>query len=159
LKGNKIMPNAIKLHRVLRASPESIYREFLATDAMAKWLPPNGFTCKVHHLDAKVGGTYKMSFANFTIGKSHSFGGTYVELIPNERICYTDKFDRPNLAGEMQTTISLKKGFVRNGIEDHAGRRARCHSRRGLLSWLAGVADPSCETRRSGDSGLKRAGL
>jgi uncharacterized protein YndB with AHSA1/START domain len=103
------MPNTIKLHRVLRASPESIYRAFLAADAMAKWLPPNGFTCKVHHLDAKVGGTYKMSFANFTTGKSHSFGGTYVELIPSERICYTDRFDDPNLAGEMQTTITLKK--------------------------------------------------
>ena len=103
------MPNTIKLHRVLRASPEKMYRAFLAADAMAKWLPPNGFTCKVHHLDAKVGGTYKMSFANFTTGKSHSFGGTYVELIPSERICYTDKFDDPNLAGEMQTTITLKK--------------------------------------------------
>ena len=104
------MPITIKLHRVLRASPEKIYRAFLAADAMAKWLPPNGFTCKVHHLDAKVGGIYKMSFANFTTGKSHSFGGTYVELIPSERICYTDKFDDPNLAGEMQTTITLKKG-------------------------------------------------
>jgi uncharacterized protein YndB with AHSA1/START domain len=103
------MPNTIKLHRVLRASPEKMYRAFFAADAMAKWLPPNGFTCKVHHLDAKVGGTYKMSFANFTTGKSHSFGGTYVELIPSERICYTDKFDDPNLAGEMQTTITLKK--------------------------------------------------
>ena len=102
------MPNTIKLHRVLRASPEQLYRAFLAADAMAKWLPPNGFTCKVHHLDAKVGGTYKISFANFTTGKSHSFGGTYVELIPSERICYTDKFDDPNLAGEMQTTITLK---------------------------------------------------
>jgi uncharacterized protein YndB with AHSA1/START domain len=108
LKGNKIMPNTIKLHRVLRASPEKLYRAFLAADAMAKWLPPDGFTCKVHHLDAKVGGTYKMSFANFTTGKSHSFGGTYVELIPSARICYTHKFDDPNLAGEMQTTITLK---------------------------------------------------
>ena len=89
--------------------PERIYRAFLDADAMAKWLPPYGFTCKVHHLDAKVGGTYRMSFANFTTGKSHAFGGTYVELIPSERICYTDKFDDPNLAGEMQTTITLKK--------------------------------------------------
>jgi uncharacterized protein YndB with AHSA1/START domain len=103
------MPNTIKLHRVLRATPERIYRAFLDADAMAKWLPPNGFTCKVHHLDAKVGGTYKMSFANFTTGKSHSFGGTYVELMPGERICYTSRFDDPNLAGEMRTTITLKK--------------------------------------------------
>jgi uncharacterized protein YndB with AHSA1/START domain len=103
------MANTIKLHRVLRATPERIYRAFLDADAMAKWLPPNGFTCKVHHLDAKVGGTYKMSFANFTTGKSHSFGGTYVELMPGERICYTSRFDDPNLAGEMRTTITLKK--------------------------------------------------
>jgi uncharacterized protein YndB with AHSA1/START domain len=101
--------NTIRLHRVLRATPERIYRAFLDADAMAKWLPPNGFTAKVHHMDAKVGGTYKMSFMNFTTGKSHSFGGTYLELTPNERIRYSDKFDDPNLAGEMQTTITLKK--------------------------------------------------
>jgi uncharacterized protein YndB with AHSA1/START domain len=96
---------------VLRATLERTYRAFLDADAMAKWLPPNGFTCKVHHLDAKVGGTYKMSFTNFTTGKSHSFGGTYVELKPHERIRYTDKFDDPNLPGEMQTTIILKQVF------------------------------------------------
>ena len=101
--------NTIRLHRVLRAAPEKIYRAFLDADAMAKWLPPNGFTGKVHQMDAKVGGTYKMSFTNFTTGKSHSFGGTYVELKPHERIRYTDKFDDPNLPGEMQTTITLKK--------------------------------------------------
>jgi len=101
--------NTIKLHRVLRASPEKIYRAFLDADAMAKWLPPNGFTGKVHQLDAKVGGGYKMSFTNFSTGKSHAFGGKYLELIPNERICYTDKFDDPNLAGEMSATITLKK--------------------------------------------------
>ena len=101
--------NTIRLHRVLRAAPEKIYRAFLDVDAMAKWLPPNGFTCKVHHIEAKVGGTYKMSFTNFTTGKSHSFGGTYVELDPHERIRYTDKFDDPNLPGEMQTTITLKE--------------------------------------------------
>jgi uncharacterized protein YndB with AHSA1/START domain len=100
--------NTIRLHRVLRAAPEKIYRAFLDADAMAKWLPPNGFTCKVHQLDAKAGGTYKMSFTNFTTGKSHSFGGTYLELKPHERICYTDKFDAPELPGEMQTTIILK---------------------------------------------------
>ena len=103
------MPNTIKLHRVLRAPPGKIYRAFLEPDALAKWLPPNGFTCKVHRLDAKVGGTHEMSFTNFTTGKSHSFGGTYVELIPNERIVYTDKFDDPNLAGQMRATITLKK--------------------------------------------------
>jgi uncharacterized protein YndB with AHSA1/START domain len=101
--------NTIRLHRVLRAAPEKIYRAFLDAEAMAKWLPPNGFTGKIHHLDTKVGGTYKMSFTNFTTGKSHSFGGTYIELTPNERIRYADKFDDPNLAGEMQTTITLKQ--------------------------------------------------
>src|ERR1043166_700059 len=102
-----IMPttnaNTIRLHRVLRAPPERVYRAFLDADAMAKWLPPNGFTGKVHHLDAKVGGTYGMSFANFTTGKSHSFGGTYLELKPHERIRHSDKFDDANLPGEMQT--------------------------------------------------------
>ena len=101
--------HTIRLHRVLRATPEKVYRAFLDGDAMAKWLPPNGFTGKVHHIDAKVGGTYKMSFTNFTTGKSHSFGGTYLELVPHERIRYSDKFDDPNLAGEMQVTIVLKK--------------------------------------------------
>jgi uncharacterized protein YndB with AHSA1/START domain len=101
--------NTIRLHRVLRATPEKIYKAFLDPDAMAKWLPPNGFTARVHQMDAKVGGTYKMSFTNFTTGKGHSFGGTYVELTPHERIRYTDKFDDPNLPGEMQTTITLKK--------------------------------------------------
>ncbi len=101
--------NTIRLHRVLRASPERVYRAFLDADAMAKWLPPNGFTAKVHHMDAKVGGTYKMSFTNFSSGKSHSFGGTYLEIVPYERIRHTDKFDDPNLPGEMQTTITFKK--------------------------------------------------
>ena len=101
--------NTVRLHRVLRATPERIYRAFLDADAMAKWLPPNGFTGKVHHLDAKVGGTYKMSFTNFTTGHSHSFGGEYLELVPFERIRHTDKFDDPNLPGEMQITVSLKK--------------------------------------------------
>ena len=104
--------NTIRLHRVLRATPERIYRAFLDADAMAKWLPPNGFTGKVHHLDAKVGGTYKMSFTNFTTGHSHSFGGTYLELVPHERIRHTDVFDDKNLQGEMQVTITLKKVLV-----------------------------------------------
>src|SRR5207237_7013564 len=104
--------NTIRLHRVLRAPPEKIYRAFLDADAMVKWLPPNGFTGKVHQMDAKVGGMHKMSFTNFTTGKSHSFGGTYVELKPNERIRYTDRFDDPNLPGEMQVTVTLKKVSV-----------------------------------------------
>jgi uncharacterized protein YndB with AHSA1/START domain len=109
-KGEEIMSgNTIRLHRVLRATPERVYRAFLDGDAMAKWLPPNGFTGKVHHVDAKVGGTYKMSFTNFSTGKCHSFGGEYLELVPHERIRHTDKFDDPNLPGEMQTTITLKK--------------------------------------------------
>ena len=103
------MSNTIKLHRVIRAPSEKVYKAFLDADAMAKWLPPNGFTCKVHQLEAKVGGSYKMSFTNFTTGKSHSFGGTYLELKPYERIRYTDKFDDPNMAGEIQTTITLKR--------------------------------------------------
>lgn len=106
------MPNTVRLHRVLRTTPERIYRAFIDPDAMSKWLPPNGFTGKVHHLDAKVGGTYKMSFTNFTNGQSHSFGGEYLELVPNERIRHTDKFDDPNLPGEMQVTISLKKVMI-----------------------------------------------
>ena len=101
--------NTIRLYRVLRAAPEKIYRAFLDDQALAKWLPPNGFTAMVHHMEPKVGGTYKMSFTNFTTGKSHSFGGTYVDLSPNERVRYTDKFDDPNMPGEMQTTITLKK--------------------------------------------------
>ncbi len=101
--------STIRLHRVLRATPERVYRAFLDSDAMAKWLPPNGFTGKVHHIEAKVGGTYKMSFTNFTTGHSHSFGGEYLELEPYERIRHTDRFDDPNLPGEMQTTVSLKR--------------------------------------------------
>ena len=99
----------IRLHRVLRAKPEIIYRAFLDADAMAKWLPPNGFTAKVYHLDAQIGGTYQMAFTNFATGHSHSFGGRYLELVPHERIRYTDKFDDPNLPGEMQTTITFNK--------------------------------------------------
>jgi uncharacterized protein YndB with AHSA1/START domain len=99
--------NTVRLHRVIRATPERIYRAFLDADAMAKWLPPNGFTGKVHHMDAKVGGTWKMSFTNFTTGHSHAFGGKYLELLPNERIRYTSRFDDPNLPGEMQTAVSL----------------------------------------------------
>ena len=101
--------STITLHRVFKAAPEKIYKAFLDADAQAKWLPPNGFTCKVHHLDAKVGGTYKMSFTNFSSGKSHSFGGKYLDLKPGEYIRYSDKFDDPNLPGEMITTVTIKQ--------------------------------------------------
>ena len=100
--------HTVRLHRVLRSTPERVYRAFLDADAMAKWLPPHGFTGKVHHLDARVGGTYRMSFTNFGTGHGHAFGGTYLELVPNERIRHTDVFDDPNLPGQMQTTISIR---------------------------------------------------
>ena len=106
------MPGTVRLHRVLRTTPEKLYKAFLDPDAMAKWLPPNGFTGKVHHMDAKVGGSYKMSFTNFSTKQGHSFGGKYLELVPNERIRHTDKFDDPNLPGEMTVTIGLKKVSV-----------------------------------------------
>ena len=117
--------NTIRLHRVLRAEPVKIYRAFLDPDAMVKWLPPNGFTGKVHEMEAKVGGKHRMSFTNFSNGQSHSFGGTYLELVPNERIRYTDIFDDPNLRGEIQVTITLKKAscgtemnVVQEGVPD-----------------------------------------
>ncbi len=117
--------NTVHLHRVLRAPPERVYRAFLNADAMAKWLPPNGFTGTVHHLEARVGGTFKMSFTNFTTGQSHSFGGEYLELVPNELIRYTDEFDDPNLPGVIQVTVSLKSiscgtelSVVQAGIPD-----------------------------------------
>jgi uncharacterized protein YndB with AHSA1/START domain len=120
-----MMPNSVRFHRVLRASPEKIYRAFLDADAKAKWLPPHGFTGKVQHLDARVGGSYRMTFTNFTTGHSHSFGGEYLELTPHERIRHTDRFDDPDLPGEMQTTITLKAvscgtelSIVQEGIPD-----------------------------------------
>ena len=116
---------SVRLHRVLRARPEKVYRAFLEADALAKWLPPYGFTCAVHHLEAAVGGTFKMSFRNFTTGNSHSFGGDYLELIPNQRIRYTDKFDDPNLPGAMEVIVSLEPvtcgtelSIVQSGIPD-----------------------------------------
>jgi uncharacterized protein YndB with AHSA1/START domain len=111
------MPSTVQFHRVLRATPDRIYRAFLDPDALAKWLPPNGFTGKVHHMDARVGGTYKMSFTNFTSGKSHSFGGEYLELTSNERLRWTDRFDDPGLPGQMTVTVGLKKVSV--GTEVH----------------------------------------
>lgn len=119
------MPNTVRLHRVLATTPEKLYRAFLEGDAIAKWLPPDGFACTVHHLEAKVGGAHKMSFRNFTTGNSHSFGGKYLELVPNERLSYTDKFDDPSMPGEMRTTITLKKvsvgtelNVVQEGVPD-----------------------------------------
>ena len=119
------MSGTVKLHRVLKTKPEKVYRAFVEADALAKWLPPNGFTCTVHHLDAKVGGTFKMSFRNFTTGNGHSFGGEYLELVPNERLSYTDKFDDPNMPGEMRVTVTLRNvvvgtelNIVQEGIPD-----------------------------------------
>jgi len=119
------MPGTVRLHRVLPTKPEKIYRAFTEADAMAKWLPPNGFTCTVDHFDAKVGGTFKMAFRNFTTGMSHSFGGEYKELVPGKRVRYTDKFDDPNLPGEMQVTVDIKAvsvgteiNIVQEGIPD-----------------------------------------
>jgi uncharacterized protein YndB with AHSA1/START domain len=123
--GTKTMPSTVRLHRVLTTSPEKVYRAFLEADAMAKWLPPNGFACTVHRLDARVGGSHRMSFRNFTTGHSHSFGGEYIELVPNERLRYTDKFDDPDMPGEMHVTITLKKvevgtelNVVQEGVPD-----------------------------------------
>ena len=119
------MPNVVRLHRVLSTKPEKVYRAFIEADAVAKWLPPNGFVCTVHQLDAKVGGIHRMSFRNFTTGNSHSFGGEYVELAPNERLRYTDKFDDPSLTGQMQVTVTLRKvsvgtelNIVQEGVPD-----------------------------------------
>ena len=106
------MPNTVRLHRVLATRPEKVYRAFLEADALAKWLPPNGFTCTVHHLEPKTGGTFKMSFRNFTTSEGHSFGGEYLELVPNECVRYMDKFDDPNLPGEIRVTVTLKKVMV-----------------------------------------------
>jgi uncharacterized protein YndB with AHSA1/START domain len=123
--GDIVSTSTIRLHRVLRAAPERVYRAFLDADAIVKWLPPNGFTGKVHHMDAQVGGAPKMSFTNFSTGKSHAFGGKYLELAPHERIRYTDQFDDPNLPGEMQTTVTLIKvsvgtevNIVQEGVPD-----------------------------------------
>lgn len=127
------MSNVVRFHRVLKASPEKVYRAFLDADAKVKWLPPNGFTGKVHHLDATVGGTYKMSFTNFGTGQSHSWSGRFVELMPNELLRYADTFDDPNLPGEMTTTVTLKKVFcgtdlsiMQEGIPDVIPPEACC---------------------------------
>lgn len=143
------MPNTVRLHRVIRATPERAYRAFLDPDAMAKWLPPYGFTCKVHHMDARVGGTFKMSFTNFSTGNGHSFGGEYLELVPNELIRYTDKFDDPNLPGEMAVTITFKKvlcgteiNIVQEGIPDVIPTEMCYLGWQESLVQLANLADP-----------------
>jgi uncharacterized protein YndB with AHSA1/START domain len=141
--------NTVKLHRVLTAAPEKIYRAFLDPDAMARWLPPDGYTAKVHQLDAKVGGGHKMSFANFSTGHGHSFGGTYLELVPNERLRYTTKFDDPNLPGEMQTTVTLRKVFcgtelhiVQEGIPASIPAEACYLGWQQSLTYLARLVEP-----------------
>jgi uncharacterized protein YndB with AHSA1/START domain len=141
--------HTIRLHRVLRAAPEKVYRAFLDAEALAKWLPPNGFTAKVHSMDAKVGGNYRMSFTNFTTGKSHSFSGTYVELVPGERICYTDRFDDPQLPGQMRATITLRKvtcgtelNIVQEGVPAVIPAEACCLGWQESLVQLANLVEP-----------------
>ena len=119
------MPNTVRLHRVLATKPDKVYRAFLESDALAKWLPPNGFTCTVHHLEPKAGGSFRLSFRNFTTGRGHAFGGEYVELVPNERVHYTDRFEDPNLPGEIRVTVTLKEvsvgtevSIVQEGLPD-----------------------------------------
>jgi len=143
------MPNTVRFHRVLKAPPERVYKAFLDPDAMVKWLPPHGFTGKVHHLDAKVGGTYRMSFANFSTGSSHSFGGTWLELVPGERIRHTDKFDDANLPGEMTVTITFKKvacgtelNIVQEGIPDVIPPEMCCLGWQESLEMLAKLVEP-----------------
>jgi uncharacterized protein YndB with AHSA1/START domain len=147
----------VRLHRVLRSKPERIYRAFLDPAAMAKWLPPYGFTCTVHAMDARVGGSYRMSFTNFSSGNGHAFGGTYVELVPNERIQYTDAFDDPNLPGEMRTTITLRAvscgtelSIVQEGLPEVIPVEM-CY-----LGWQESLAQlPSSSSRRSRDDGAR----
>jgi uncharacterized protein YndB with AHSA1/START domain len=143
------MPSTVRLHRVLKAPPERIYRAFLDPDAKAKWLPPNGFTGKVHHMDARAGGSYKMSFTNFTTGSSHSFGGKYVELKPGELLRYTDTFDDPNLPGEMNVTVTLKKvsvgtelNITQEGIPDAIPAEACYLGWQESLTLLAQLVEP-----------------
>lgn len=143
------MPSTIRLHRVLTAPPERVYRAFLDADAMAKWLPPNGFTARVHHMDAKVGGTFRMSFTNFSAGGSHYFGGEFLELTPHERIRYTDKFEDPNLPGEMRVTVTLKKvsvgtdlNVVQEGVPDVIPEEACYLGWQESLTQLAKLVEP-----------------
>jgi len=143
------MPSTVRLHRVLATKPDKVYRAFVEADAMAKWLPPNGFTCTVHEFDGKVGGSFRMSFRNFTTGKSHSFGGKYLELVPGERLRYTDKFDDPNLPGEIVVTVTLKKvsvgaeiNIVQEGIPDAIPAEACYLGWQDSLRNLAALVEP-----------------
>lgn len=153
------MPHTVRLHRVLTTRPEKIYRAFLEADALAKWLPPNGFACTVHQLDAKVDGTFRMSFRNFTTGDNHSFGGEYVELVPHERLRYTDKFDDPNLPGEIQVTVTLRKvsvgtelNIIQEGLPDIIPPEACYLGWQELLRNLARLVEPEI-TQEGGSSG------
>ena len=146
------MPSTVQFQRVLRTTPERVYRAFLDADAMVKWLPPNGFTGKVHHIDARVGGSYKMSFTNFTTGKSHSFGGEYLELVPNERLRIRDRFDDPSLPGADDGDGHPEEGLGRDGDKHRAGRNPGRDSGRGVLSRLAGITCVADAARRGGDS-------
>ncbi len=133
--------HTIRLHRVLRSSPEKVYRAFIEPEALARWIAPYGFTCKVHHLDAKVGGTFKMSFTNFGTGKGHSFGGEYLELVPHERLCYTDKFDDPNLPGVITVTVVLKKVLCGTEVAiEQAGVPAVIPAEMCYLGWQESLA-------------------
>lgn len=143
------MPNTVRLHRVLRAAPAKVYRAFLDADAMSKWLPPHGFTAKVHELDARVGGRHRMSFTNFTTGNGHSFGGAFLELVPNERIRYTDEFDDPNLAGELEVTVTLRNtpfgtelNIVQAGLPDVIPLEACYLGWQESLAQLAKLVEP-----------------
>ena len=149
LRGEISMPNTVRLHRVLATKPEKVYRAFIEADALAKWLPPNGFACTVHQLNAKVGGTFRMSFRNFTTGNNHSFGGEYIELVPHERLRYTDKFDDPNLPGQIQVTVTLKKvllgtelNIVQEGLPDAIPLEACYLGWQELLRNLAKLVEP-----------------
>ena len=144
------MPNTVRLHRVLTTTPEKIYRAFIEPDAMAKWLPPNGFTCTVHHLDAKPGGSFRMSFRNFTTGHGHSFGGQYLELVPNERLRYTDTFEDPNLPGEIRVTVTLRRvsvgtevSIVQEGLPEILPVEACCLGWQESLRNLARLVEPN----------------
>ncbi len=146
---DKLETGTVRLHRVFSAKPEKVYRAFLNADALAKWLPPYGFTCRVHHLEPKVGGTFRMSFENFTTGKSHAFGGEYLELVPNERIRYTDVFDDPNLPGTMHVTVKLKAVSVGTEINiEQAGIPSLIPTEACYLGWqqslvqLAQIVEP-----------------
>jgi uncharacterized protein YndB with AHSA1/START domain len=146
------MPNTVRLHRVLATRPEKVYRAFLEADALAKWMPPDGFACTVHHLEPAVGGTYKMSFRNFTTGDSHAFGGEYVEIVRNERLRYTNRFDDPNLPGQMQVTVALKKvsvgtelTIVQEGLPDAIPQEACYLGWQESLRNLARLVEPEID--------------